>query len=440
MLLVPCQANAAWAGRIRSLGAVIARPALLAALAIGVVIVLLVVGRNIARAQETFTISGQAVNGTGGATLPPGIPVTLRVFDQAAAPISTSQTAADGGGHFQFSNVARGDNWSYALSADYAGVSYNAFLDRKHPSDAVGLTVYETTQDVSVILVKRQVLAIADVDEKNQKIGAAEFVVLANRSDRTLLADVSSTSRGQFSFLRFSLPPQADELDVQSDLPGGQIISIGTGFAITSPVFPGEHDINFSFRFPYRGRAASYHQNFLQGAEVFQVLVPARLSQVQVVPLQLMPAVNIDRSTYQVWERRDLKAGEGLNLELTHLPRAGLLMRLEQSVTHGRFWQVSIPSLVGAALASLLLYSVVGGRRGTPEPQGSHIGLPLDPDADAGRNQGGITGVSHAALVWEMAVLDEGFQTGQVSEDEYQARRAQLKAQVLRQSSGGPAI
>ena len=50
----------------------IARPALLAALAIGVVIVLLVVGRNIARAQETFTISGQAVNGTGGATLPPG--------------------------------------------------------------------------------------------------------------------------------------------------------------------------------------------------------------------------------------------------------------------------------------------------------------------------------------------------------------------------------
>ena len=55
------------------------------------------------------------------------------------------------------------------------------------------------------------------------------------------------------SFLRFSLPPGTHDLDVQSNLPSREIISVGSGFAVTSPVTPGGHSVEFSYIFPYEG-------------------------------------------------------------------------------------------------------------------------------------------------------------------------------------------
>ena len=117
---------------------------------------------------------------------------------------------------------------------------------------------------------------------------------LNNSSDRTLLPDL--TKPGQISFLRFALPLQADELNVRSNLPGGNVISIGTGFALTSAVLPGDHNLEFSFRFPYTGDSVSYRQSLPQGAEVYQVLVPRRLAQVEVRPLRPISSIDASKS------------------------------------------------------------------------------------------------------------------------------------------------
>jgi hypothetical protein len=381
-----------------------------------------VAGCDVASAQRTITISGRVVNGTAGSSVPSGLPVRLQAFDGATGPVFNAQAVADGTGRFQFDNVSLDESWRYALSVDYAGVSYSLLLDKDLPGNPVELTVYETTQDLSVIEVKRQVLVIAEVNEKEQEILAVEFVRLSNDSDRTLLPNLSDASRGRFSFLRFSLPPQATELEVQSDLGGGEIISIGTGFALTAPVFPGDHNIDFSFRFPYQGEVVSYHQNFLQGAEVFQVLFPARFSQIQVAPLQAMPAARIGESVYQVWEHRGLERGEGLTLEFTHLPRPDLLARLAESVTGETFWQVSIPSVVGATLAFLLLYSLIKRQGGTSAPAST---------AEHFMQEDNWVGLGRDALIREVAVLDERFQEGQLPTAEYQSQREQLKARIV---------
>jgi hypothetical protein len=162
-------------------------------------------------------------------------------------------------------------------------------------------------------------------------------------------------------------------LDVQSDLPAGQIVSIGTGFAITAPILPGEHSLSFSYRFPYRGDGVSYRQSFVQGARLYQVLVPEALRQVEVVApintelsaLQPTPPVDLNGALYRVWEVRDSPPGQGLALELRNLPRPSLLDRIEKSVSDGSFWKVSIPGFLGAALAVLLLYGASRSRSGS---------------------------------------------------------------------------
>ena len=54
--------------------------------------------------------------------------------------------------------------------------------------------------------------------------------------------------------------------------------------------------MDFSYRFPYQGDGLAYRQNLLQGADVFQVLVPDGMPEVRIRPLSLATPVNIEGS------------------------------------------------------------------------------------------------------------------------------------------------
>ena len=252
-------------------------------------------------------------------------------------------------------------------------------------------------------------------------ITAAIFVNLSNESDRTLLPDLTNVGPGRFSFLRFSLPPLAEELDVQSNLVGGQIIPTGSGFALTAPVTPGKHYISYSFRFPYQGNALSYKQSLLQGADVFQVLIPQRLSEIQVVTLEPMPSLNAAGPSYLVWERAELVPGQGVEVELANLPRSNPLSRWGRAATDVSFWQVALPAAMGAALAGLLIYGgVLGIRRGVAGDAAISASPSSEPEPPG-----------RASLIGEIAALDDGFQKGDIDPATYDRRRAELKALVL---------
>ena len=305
---------------------------------------------------------------------------------------------------------------------DYGGVFYGNSLSFQDVLDEVQLTVYETTQDASVVRVTRQLLVIAGVNQNDREISAIEFVQLNNNSDRTLLPDLSNP--GQLSFLRFALPLEATELSVRSNLPGGDIVSIGTGFALTSPVSPGDHNVEFSFRFPYQGDSVSYRQSLPQGADVYQVLLPRRLAQVQVQPLRPISSVNVESSEFLIWEERGFEPGQGTALELTNLPQPGLVSRLQTSVTDGTFWKVAIPGAVGAVLALLLLF----GAFRAPRPASSPVGENSE-ELDSNLAQ-------RAALVRQVASLDEEFQQGMLAEAEYLGQREALLTRI--RGSAGP--
>lgn len=376
----------------------------------------------------TLNVHGAAVNGTAGGAVPAHLPITLHAIDPVAGRVATVETATDGQGNFRFAALAAPAGGSYVLVMDYAGMRYNSLLTAAELTGPARLTVYETTGDLGVIQVERHTMVLAGVAEQTREIAALELLNLTNGSDRTLLPELTNiTNPNEINFLRFSLPAGAGGLEVQSDLPGGEIITIGNGFALTAPVLPGRHQINYTYTFPYAGAAAVFNQRLLQGAAVYQVLVPERLAEIGVAPLESRPPLAIEGTTYRVWERRDLPPRQGVVLELTNLPQPGPLTRLRQTAADPGLWQTAVPIMLALALAAALVY---GGWQGARPAAANAAALP--PSAAA------LPLSRRQELTRAIAALDESFEQGAMDAAEYQSRRAELLAQ-LRRAAAEPA-
>ena len=386
--------------------------------ALAAVLYLAAMGGASLQAQETTEVHGRVVNGTEGADLPSGLSVLMLVTNADGRLAGTGQAEPDVQGRFVFEDVEIIDGGSYTVSVDHEGVFYGLSLGADDLAEDLTLTVFETTNDASIIQVERQVMVVAAVNKGQRTVSVIEFVRVVNPTDRTLLPDLANVP--PISFLRFALPPSAAELTVQSDLPGGDIVSIGTGFALTSPVMPGAHSIDFSYTFPYDGDAISYRKTLAQGAGIFQVLIPETIPNMAVPGLNEIDPVNIQGTSYRAYESRDLPPGQGLALEITGLPLPGVWSRFADSVTSGSFWQTAIPSALGATLAAMLLWGLIRGRR------------PGDKSSEPEVSSMAVDPAERAAVVRAVAALDQRFQEGGVPETDYQGRRQELLARVLR--------
>ena len=382
---------------------------------------------------EMVAVQGLVINGTGGGATPAEQPITLHTIDRAAGRVATAETTTDTAGRFRFEDVAIRDGRNYVLVMDYAGMRYSELLEPGAWAEPVELTVYETTKDISAVRVERQTMVIAGVNEQDREIAALEFLTLINAGDRTLLPELTNiTNPGEISFLRFSLPAQASELDVQSTLPGGDIIAIGNGFAVTAPVMPGEHQVNYTYTFPYQGDRVIFNQRLLQGAGVYQVLAPVELAAIQISPLEPRPRVDVAGQVYLVWEDREIPPGRGVALELAQLPQPSLPVQMAQTLTDGNLWESAIPVMLSIALAALLIYAWFRGHRPAPAIAGMTV------ISDSGVDYGGSTGAGvddpapagRQTLVQAIARLDDSFEQGRLSEGEYQSRRAGLLEQL----------
>jgi hypothetical protein len=338
--------------------------------------------------------------------------------------ITALDAVSDDEGRFSVDGLPGVDNGQYIFSADYRGALYRTVRGAGDLDGELRLTVYEPTEDVSVIEVTKHVQVIAEVDKTQRTVAVVEFVRLANRSDRTLTPNLNNPA--QMSFLRFSMPPQSYDLNVQSDLQGKDVIPVGTGFAVTSPVTPGEHSVEFSYFFTYEGSTVAYRQGLHQGADIYQALVPEDLTSVLVKPLELTTPISIQDTKYQVWEAQGIGPGQGLMLEFTGLPQPGLLGRLGRSMASAETWQVILPSLLGAVLAVLLLLGFLRVRW-TPGPA-----------AEGGSSMLERNPFDRASLVREIADLDDQFERDSHSEGEYWSKRQRLKAQALEGRTQSP--
>ena len=335
--------------------------ALAAGAAIALAIVL-AVGPGVLYGQsaDTVSVTGTLVNGTAGMDAPEGVTVLLHRFGAGSGSVDTYEETTDADGAFRFNRVpAVSDGDSLALAVDYGGTRYTEVLSQADIAEPVVLTVYEFTRDVGVVNTTEQSIIVAGIDSATRRMAAVQLFTLENRSDTTLVPDLSAPPMiGQFSFLRFSLPADATDLDVSTNLVSGEVIPVGTGFAITAPVPPGRHQVSFTFTVPYEGNELAWRDNTLQGAESLQLLIPEEFGNIGVGGLRPAEGFSVGEVTYRAWGAEDLAPGAGVSITMSGLPEPTWIDKVGNPLSEARFWFGALPIIVGVALAGLLGWGI----------------------------------------------------------------------------------
>ena len=378
--------------------------------------------------DQEGTITGQVVNGTAGGPDPADLEVTLHVIGNSGE-VDIFTTTTDGDGRFRFQYTGTGGDATYALTTSYQDVSYSRNLVSPALAGPVVLTVYETTDDVGVIQVDANVLLIRGADEDKSSLVAFEVLSLVNGGDRTFVPDLAQPAN--MNFLRFSIPTGTRGLEVSSDLPGGQIVTVGSGFALTAPVTPGPHQVAYTYRVSYSGTGVRLSHSFPMGAETFRFLIADTFGSLRDSDILVsLPPTDEAGKLYRVWGANGLEPGERVNLEIGDLPQPGTLQRLENSLTDGPYLKIGIPSAVGFVLAALLIYGVVFRRLAKATASGT--GPELRPGAQVADWPESPLDVDRRVLVEGIARLDDLYEQGGLAQSDYDQRRQELKARLLR--------
>lgn len=384
----------------RASGMMVAALALLAAVAL----------TSLAHAQqETITISGYVANGTAGAGTPQGVSVVLQVVRPGVQPEERS-TLSDALGRFAFADVHLEEESSYTLTAVYLGIGYTRVLAPGEGWSDLRLTVHEATSSLEGVALQSNILLVMGAEPVKRTLSFMEIIQVHNGGDRVFIPDV--TQGGPMNLFRLPLPAGALELEVQAELPEGQVLQVDRGFALTSPIPPGEHGIAFTYTVPYTDKRLDISRTFLNGSRMFRALVSEKAGNVASGAMADLGNTSLGSTRYRLLELRDVPSGAAVDLVLEGIPQPSMAQQIT-SIFQRVGWAMAAPLALALALATLL---VIGMRR----PR-----TPALETTDA-------TSLDHLSLVRAIAALDDGYQRGELDETSYQEQRRTLKGRLLR--------
>ncbi len=395
------------------------RSCLLVTVTLGLLLSLGMILPAMALAQGPQVVTGKLTNGTSDGPVPAGVEVTLHAV-QSSASVETKVAETDEEGEFEIEVPMLDDAVSYVVSLTYEGAIYGRPLDFSGLDEPVGITVYESTTDLSVLQVNSAALVLRPQIDSEGMLTGSEVVSLVNTSDRTFTPDLTGPAMGQMNFMRFSLPPGASNLRLESDLAGGDIIDVGPGFAVTAAVPPGDHLVGFSYTAPYDGDSLEFTRTAHMATSDFHLLLPQELARVQSDILMAgEDRVLLGDELFQAWRAGPLDEAEKVSMEFSGLPQPPWNERVADVVLEGSPPQLFLASLLGLALVGALLYSLL---RAVPS---STLRSVTAPSVNTSSNP------QAEDCLRQLAELDNALERGEVSPDHYNDRREALKTDLL---------
>ena len=311
--------------------------------------------------QSPLSVSGQVVNGTPDSGSVVGLAVILHM--QGADSYDNMETTTDDDGQFRFDGIVYDPVLIYGVSVRHQDALYGTEVSLENGTPPpVTIEVYDVVYEQDVIRVGSASLLFADADRVTQSIAALEIVKVINDSDFTFVPG----NGGPMSLLRFGLPPGAEGLQVDTRLLGADIVQVDRGFAVIGNVPPGEHDILFTYTFPYDGAEATFEKSFPFGADNLRVLSPDEVLTITSEDIGTPEAVSIGERPYQLIEATDIERGRRIEVQLSGLPRTTIADRLQGAVSNARYEYVA-PALLAVFLIALIPFAVIRHRAGKHE-------------------------------------------------------------------------
>jgi hypothetical protein len=334
---------------------------------------------------QSGTVTGTISNGSDGASLPINMHVTLLGYDGDQEVVAES-TGLDSDGSFKFEGLEYVPGRLFFSTVIHDGLTYRS--DVAHvTSDGTPLdlpiTIFETTNDPSAMRVERLHLIFDFPAEGILRV--VELWVLANDSDRVLTTP-----------LQIALPEGVTNLSFEDGALGGRFEITDGGFVDLEPIPPGtglDHLV-FGFDLPI-SRATDFDQQMLHPVDAVAVLLPADGPRVS--GLVERGVQDVGGLRMQSFTTGALSPEESLSFQVV-APSASSTP--------------SIAAIIGVGalvIAALVVARFWFGARRTPQTVGQEN------------------------WVEAIARLDDDYEAGALSEDEWMRKRDRLKRQALDQ-------
>lgn len=371
-----------------------------------------------AYAAATGRIDGALVEQTPGTKLQAGGSATLYDVTDGQNPKQQSKVTIPASGTFSFSGFPADPAHSWQVLVDYAGASYVTnkltFAVGK-PRQTVRLGVYEPTADDSLLTIDATNIVLTPPDASTHEIPVLELDTVVNGSQRAFIPSTTPRNGGPPNLLRFSLPPDASQLAPASGIDPRDIIQISTGFGVLTPLLPGQTNLDFSFRAPYTSSTLTFSKSIIYPTKALRVLAPMGALRIASPQLGAASTQKIGSQNYQVLTGTNLRAGSVVQLEMSSLPGISPLAFLSQP-------QALVGIAVVLALAVLLLLAWYVRDRVRSRRAAS-----LSESSEPARR---ALELQQRELLIALARLDDRYEAGGISQQEYQAQRDVQKAEL----------
>ena len=374
---------------------------------------MLFASHSAAHAQSQLrTVEGVVQNATPGGGAVSEQTVTLHRV--TATGFDDLTTTTDEIGAFSFADFEYNPAVSYGVSVRYQDAIYGTDLDLSNGSpDPVAIVVYDGTSDDGIISAGSASLLLADADPSDQTLGALEIVRLVNRSDRSYVP-----GEGVMELLRFGLPPGASDLVLDTPLIGADYVQVDRGFALLASVPPGEHEVMFSYRFPYEASKFTLEKSYRYGADKVRILAPDEVVSLTSPTLGPPNPVTIGERQYQVVEAEGLTRGASVSIDLDGLPVASAGQRIENRLPDLQFEYAATAALVALMLGLLVYGAIWKTDRKSSSSAAAGVEAPQQQDDE------------RVVIGQMIGDLTASYEAGQLTESDYRRRLSVLNARL----------
>ncbi|HIK98195.1 MAG TPA: hypothetical protein EYG13_01460 [Dehalococcoidia bacterium] len=356
-------------------------------------------------------VAGAVNNGTAGAEIPEGFQISLLGFRDGGFVDQQIETVGPDDPLFEFTNLMKDEDIQYRLAWEYGGVTDQIFLVDEAAPQNLPIVIYETTDSLENIRVGAHATIIPTVVGSDRLMGVLDLVTIRNDGDRTFVPDPSNPNFTGLNMVRFSLPRGYEELAVDSVLPQGQLLEIDTGFAMTNPIPPGEHEILYSYAINYSGTKLEFTRTLAFGVDELRVLIPPELGNVIAEGMEPTKTTELGETVYKEYSGTGYEPGFKMNFAIVDMPQPGLFKRLNESIPGGNAVMFGSVIVVVVVMMGLVVYVLVTSRR---------RGLMLS-----------VSPSERMEILQQIVELDERLEMGDIDPDEHQASRDALTVRAL---------
>jgi mono/diheme cytochrome c family protein len=370
------------------------------------------------------SIGGIILQGTANGSPVEGLVATLDTW-LGQERVSTITTTVSADADFLFEQLSTDPNLVYIASVANQGVSYSSDLISLSPiTPAVtgGISVYDTTDDPSVLRVDRMNW-IVETQPQTMPLAltVGQIYAVGNTSDRTFVGNRTDPNAIAPTF-GMAIPVGASNLTFENGILGGRFQQQGDVVFDTLAVAPGNgtRQIILRFDFPYSGTSTAIQQPLLYPTGELNLFVgeqPGLL--VNAPPLEAQGTQEIGSGAlYQLFTGTDV-APQSVEVRLDNLPAEVVLPATAQPGDGASLLSASLPSttplmpdwvtwVVGAVVAILLLAALAWTF--------------LHGDRDKEERE-----LERSSLIDQIALLDDLHDRGAFATDQWLAERARLK-------------